>query len=91
MKTTTLPPLRVAPKVRKAIEEVLEEGETLSAFMLEAVEEKAAVRREQQVFIAKALRRSRQAERTGRYVPADEVFKRLEGVLARARGKSSKR
>ena len=91
MKTTTLPPLRVAPKLRRAIEAVLEEGETLSAFMLDAVEKKAEVRREQRAFVGKALARSRDAERTGEYVRGEVVFKRLERVLERARRRSVKR
>ncbi len=90
MKTTTLPPLRVAPKLRRAIESVLEEGETLSAFMLDAVAKKAEVRREQRAFVEKALARSKEAERTGEYVRGEVVFKRLDRVLARAKKRKAK-
>ena len=85
MKKTTLPPLRVTPKVRAGIEAVLEEGETLSSFMLEAVTRQAEVRREQRAFVKKALGRSREAARTGKTVSADEVYARLEQVIARAK------
>jgi hypothetical protein len=34
MKTTALPPIRIVPKVRRAIEPVLDENETLSEFVL---------------------------------------------------------
>lgn len=91
VKTTTLPPLRVAPQLRRAIESALEEGETLSAFMLDAVTQKAAVRREQRAFIAKALARSRAVERTGKTIPSEDVFKRLEQVLARAKRSAAAR
>lgn len=91
MKTTTLPPLRVAPELRRAIEAVLEEGETLSAFMLGAVAKQAEVRREQLEFVNKALARSRAAERTGDHVRGEVVFKRLERVLARAKRKAGRR
>lgn len=91
MKTTTLPPIRVAPKLRRAIESVLEDGETLSAFMLDAVTKKAAVRREQRAFVAKALARSRESERTGEYVRGEVVFKRLERVLTRAKRSAATR
>ena len=37
MKTSTIPPLRVSAKLRREAESVLEEGETLSSFMLEAL------------------------------------------------------
>lgn len=37
MKTTNLPPLRVSPELRKQAEAVLEQGETLSGFVLDAV------------------------------------------------------
>ncbi len=91
VKTATLPPLRVTPELKKSIEAVLEDGETLSSFMLQAVTEKAQVRREQRAFIRKAMARSRQAERTGKYVAADAVYRRLEQVLVRAKRKVDRR
>lgn len=91
MKTATLPPLRVSPRLKKSIEAVLEEGETVSAFMLHAVAHEAQVRREQRAFIRKAMARSRHAERTGAYVPAETVFGRLEEVLTRAKRKAPRR
>jgi hypothetical protein len=91
MKTATLPPLRVSPELKKRIEGVLEEGETLSSFMLEAVTQKAQVRREQRAFLRKAMERSRQTERSGSFIPAEKVFDRLEEVLDRARQKAKRR
>ena len=85
MRKTSLPPLRVTAQFRKSIQAVLDEGETLSAFMLDAVAKKAEVRREQRTFVAKALARSREVARTGKYVTGEAVFARLEGVLARAK------
>ncbi len=87
VKTTTLPPIRVAPNVRK----VLEEGESLSAFMLKAVKEKAELRSEKRSFLAKALARSRKTERTGEFVRGNAVFKRLERVLARTKNNTAAR
>lgn len=37
MKTKTLPPLRVTPKLRREAESVLAKGETLSAFIFDSV------------------------------------------------------
>jgi hypothetical protein len=91
MRKTSLPPLRVTPQFRKSIQAVLDEGESLSAFMLDAVAKKAEVRREQRAFVARAEARSREVSRTGKYVTGDAVFARLEGVLARAKRKAADR
>lgn len=91
MKTATLPPLRVSPRFKKSIEAVLEEGETVSAFILQAVAHQAQVRHEQRAFIRKAMARSREAERTGASVSAEKVYDRLEGVLADAKRRASRR
>lgn len=85
MKTTTLPPLRVTPEFRKTVESVLDDGETLSEFMMNAVERVAQMRREQRQFVAVATARSRKAKRTGAYVDGDVVFGRLEAMLAKAK------
>ena len=90
MKTAILPPLRVDPRVKRSLQSVLKDGETLSAFMLEAVTQTAAVRRAQRAFVAKAEARSRKAERTDKTVPSEVVFKRLEQVLARKRKASAR-
>jgi uncharacterized protein (DUF1778 family) len=91
VKTTTLPPLRVDPKVKKRIESVLEDGESLSSFMLDAVTRKAQVRREQRAFLRKAAARSKQTERTAKFVPAEDVLERLEKILARAKKRAADR
>jgi hypothetical protein len=55
VKTTTIPPLRVPPALRREAEAVLAEGETLSAFMLEALQKNITQRRDQKAFIARGL------------------------------------
>jgi len=67
MKTTTIPPLRVPPALRREAEAVLAEGETLSAFMLEALQKNITQRRDQKAFIARGLSGAAKARRTGRY------------------------
>jgi hypothetical protein len=89
MKTMMLPPLRVTPKLRKAIESVLEEGETVSSFMLDAVTKQMDIRRQQKEFVARALRRSRETARTRQYVSGEVVFDRLRNVLSQARRRQS--
>jgi hypothetical protein len=85
MKNTTLPPLRVSPELRKSAESVLEEGETLSAFLLEAVTNGIERRRQQQVFVERGLSSRTRALKTGRYVSADAVVRKLRNRLSRAR------
>jgi len=88
MKTTTIPPLRVSPALRREAEAVLAEGETLSAFMLEALQKNITQRRDQKAFIARGLASAAKARRTGRYVNAETVLQDLSTRLARAKSKA---
>lgn len=51
MKTTNLPPLRVSPELRKEAESVLDKGETLSGFVLDAVTRNIEYRKSRQAFV----------------------------------------
>lgn len=88
MKTTTIPPLRVSPELRREAEAVLREGETLSGFMLESLQGSIARRRDQQEFIERGLKSAAKARRTGQYVTADDVVKQLSVRLNKARARS---
>jgi len=85
MKTASLPPVRIDPKLKKEIESVLEPGETVSSYVHRCVAQATAVRRAQRAFVERALAAERRAERTGRYVSEDAAFGRLDGILERAR------
>lgn len=85
MKTKTLPPLRVTQVLRESAEAVLDEGETLSSFILDAVTRSIERRRSQQAFIARGLASRAKAQRSGRYVPAEAVIRKLRGRLARTK------
>jgi len=85
MKTTTLPPLRVTPELRASAEAVLEEGETLSSFVLDAVTRTIEQRRSELAFVARGLASREKAKRSGRYVPAAAVIRKLRGRLAKAK------
>lgn len=89
MKTTTIPPLRVPPALRREAEAVLAEGETLSAFMLEALQKNISQRRDQKAFIARGIASAAKARRTGRYVSAETVLKDLSTRLAREKSKAT--
>ena len=84
MKTSTIPPLRVSAVLRRRAESVLEEGESLSSFMLEALQSSIERRLEQQAFIARGLASASKARRTGHYIPADKVIAKLSARLVRA-------
>lgn len=88
MKTKTLPPLRVTPKLRREAESVLVGGETLSAFIHDSVARNVHARRAQQLFIARGLASAERARKAGRYIPADAVIRKLSRRLAGARAKS---
>lgn len=85
MKNATLPPLRVERELRSAVEAVLHEGETLSAFVLEAVRLNIDRREAQREFIAHGLLARDEARAAGEYVSAEEMLARLDDVLTTAR------
>ena len=39
MKSATIPPLRVDPELRSAAESILQEGETLSSFVIDSIKD----------------------------------------------------
>jgi hypothetical protein len=85
MKTTTLPPLRVTRELRASAEAVLDEGESLSSFVLDAVMRSIENRRAQQAFVARALASREKARRKGRYVSSSAVLRKLRNRLARTK------
>lgn len=88
-KTSTIPPLRVNEEVRAAAEAALMEGETLSGFVLEAIQFNIQRRTMQQEFVARGLAARDEARRTGKYVSADEVLAGLDKTMARSRKKAA--
>ncbi|OGA72363.1 MAG: prevent-host-death protein [Betaproteobacteria bacterium RIFCSPLOWO2_12_FULL_66_14] len=89
MKTTTIPPLRVSPELRKQAEAVLEKGETLSGFVLEALNRNIEYRKTRQEFIARGLGSAAQASKAGNYVPAHTVIGKLARKLAKAKQRAA--
>lgn len=84
-KTSTIPSLRVNEEVRAAAEAALMEGETLSGFVLEAIQFNIQRRAMQKEFIARGLAARNEAQQTGQYVSADEVLAGLDKTLVRSR------
>ncbi|MHB1528967.1 MAG: YlcI/YnfO family protein [Acidiferrobacteraceae bacterium] len=85
MKTTTIPPLRVSPALRKQAEAVLEQGETLSGFVLESLNRNIEYRKARQEFLARGLASAAIAKKSGKYVPADRVIGKLARKLAKVK------
>jgi len=89
MKTTTIPPLRVSPELRKQAEAVLGEGETLSGFVLDALNRNIEYHKARQEFVARGLASAARARKTGKYVPADRVIAKLSRKLLKARQRAA--
>ncbi len=89
MKTTSIPPLRVSPELRKQAEAVLEQGETLSSFLLDALTRSIEYRKARQEFIARGLASAAHAKKTGKYVSADRVIEKLARKLVKAKQRAA--
>jgi hypothetical protein len=87
MKTATIPSLRVDPALRKAAEEVLHAGESLSSFVESSLRAQVERRRNQEAFIARGLASRERALREDVYVSSSAVLKKLESRLAKAKNK----
>lgn len=85
MKTATIPSLRVDPQLRTSAESVLQEGESLSSFVEQAIRSSIAHRQAQREFIDRGLWSRNNARNTGVYVEAADVVNRLEGMLHKAK------
>lgn len=91
MKSATLPSLRVNDELRSAAESVLRDGETISGFVLDAVRLNISRREAQREFITRGLAARDDAKRTGQYVSAADMLKRLDQTIAKANAKSKQK
>lgn len=90
MKTATLPSLRVDPELREAAEAALEQGETLSSFLEQALREKIQRRRYQADFLARGIASLAEAERTGEYFTQDDILGDIDAIINEAETRASK-
>jgi len=84
IKSRTIPPLRVSEQLRADAESVLAPGETLSAFVMDAVARSIDFRKSQVEFLARGMASAGRARAEGIYVPAGTVIARLRKRLATA-------
>jgi hypothetical protein len=85
VKTASIPSVRVEPELRAEVESLLGEGETVSEFVEASVRASVMRRRYQAEFIAKGLQSLDDAHRSGIYVEAGAVVRKLERRLDAAR------
>lgn len=90
VKTTTIPPLRVPPDLRKKAEAVLKKGESLSGFMLDALTRNIEYRQMRHEFIARGIASGEAARKSGVYVSADKVIGKLARRLAKAKRRGAR-
>jgi hypothetical protein len=87
MKAKTFPSVRVDAELREAAESVLREGETLTSLIETAMREAIHRRRAQNEFLARGLRSSADAKRTGVYHSSAKVHGELQRRLDARRKK----
>ncbi|CAN7475006.1 hypothetical protein LJR143_003022 [Pseudoxanthomonas sp. LjRoot143] len=85
MKTSTFPSLRVDPALRKAAEDVLREGESLSGFVEQSIRAQIDLRQQQEAFVARGLLSRDAARRTGVYYAAADVVGELRTAMRHAK------
>lgn len=89
MKTATIPPVRVEPALRDALERSLGHGETLASMVESAVRTELARRQHQAEFVSRGLSAITRSEAAGDWVPVDAVLAKLEAKLSAARQQRS--
>ena len=89
MKTATIPSLRVDPELRRAAEDLLKEGESLSNFVEQSLREGIQKRLLHGEFLARGLASRDSAKQSGEYVSAETVVGRLESMLSTAKASAA--
>ena len=85
MKSATIPPLRVTPELRQAAESVLQDDESLSAFVEISLIRQIAFRKMQQEFIARGLAAREASKQDGNYVSKEDSLAALDAILDKRR------
>lgn len=87
MKNASIPSIRVKPELREQLEQVLHEGESLSAFVETSVRESIQRRAVQAAFVQRGIASLDAARHSGRTVSAATVLGKLEARLATLRAR----
>ncbi len=89
MKTTTIPSLRVSLELRKQAEDILEQGETLAGFVLDALTRSIEYRKSRQAFTARGLSNAARTSKWGRKVTLAAIMRGVHGAKADGCGSRS--
>ena len=87
MKTATIPPVRIDPEFREAMEQSLQAGESLTSLVETAVRAEVDRRRAQSEFIRRGMASIEKTVARGDGIGADALIARLEGKLQAAKTK----
>jgi len=85
VKTSTIPSVRVESALRDQLEQVLRDGESLSAFVEASVRESVRRRLDHAEFVARGMASIESAKRSGRYSSPDAVVAKLQARLDNVR------
>lgn len=90
MKTASLPAVRIAPELRERAQSQLRDGESLSAFVEEAVRLNVLRRESDREFTLRGLASLKRARETNSYHSVAKVMGELRADLAAARKRRAK-
>ena len=86
MKSATIPPVRVEPAFREAMELSLQGGESLASLVETAVRNEVQRRQTQAEFVRRGMAAIERTAAAGDGVPAQEMIAKLQAKLAKAKG-----
>jgi hypothetical protein len=89
MKSASIPSLRVSAELWKEAESVLQLGESLSSFALEALTRSIEYRKSRREFVERGLLSAAEARSSGKYVSAGRVVEKLARKLAKAKRRAA--
>ena len=90
MKSASLPAVRIAPELRERAQSQLRDGESLSAFVEEAVRLNVLRRESDREFIERGMASLKRARETNSYHSVAKVMGELRADLAVARKRRAK-
>lgn len=88
MKSATLPPVRITTDLRDKLSNVLHEGETISAFVSEAVRQQIEQRDADRGWLSQAWAAHARMQATGVHEPPEALMADLRASLAAAKTRS---
>ena len=89
IKSASLPSVRVDPQLRRELESLLQEGETLSEFVEDSVRQALARRSQQAEFIRRGVASLAAAQQGESLIDADAVLEKLQQRLVSAKSQRS--